>query len=176
MIVDGDFILWESNTICRYLAGRAGRSDLLPAEPQARARVEQWMDWQTTELHAAWRYAFLAIVRNRPARPDPKAVAASVAAWNRHMEILERQLERTGAYAAGAEFTLADVALGVSAHRWIATPIELAEAAGSAGVLRPPRRAAGVRPPRARQHALSAIRTYPSHSESGCGTALPILR
>ncbi|HEX4236049.1 MAG TPA: glutathione S-transferase [Caldimonas sp.] len=124
VIVDGDFVLWESNTICRYLAGRAGRSDLLPAEPQARARVEQWMDWQTTELNTSWRYAFLAIVRSIPAQPDPQAIAASIAAWNRHMEILERQLDRTGAFAAGPEFTLADIALGVSTHRWVATPIE----------------------------------------------------
>jgi len=44
VLCEGDFVLWESNSICRYLATRAGRHDLLPAEPQARARVEQWMD------------------------------------------------------------------------------------------------------------------------------------
>ncbi len=46
VIVDDGFVLWESNTVCRYLAARHGRDDLLPTEPQARARVEQWMDWQ----------------------------------------------------------------------------------------------------------------------------------
>jgi glutathione S-transferase len=124
VIVDGDFVLWESNTICRYLAGREGRADLLPAEPKARARVEQWMDWQTTQLNGAWRYAFLSIVRHSPPQPDAEALAASLAAWHRHMQILARQLERTNGYAAGAEFTLADVALGVSTHRWFATPME----------------------------------------------------
>src|SRR4051812_47849853 len=107
VIVDGDFVVWESNTICRYLAGREGRTDLLPAEPKARARVEQWMDWQATELNGAWRYAFLSIVRLSPAHADAEAVAVSIAAWHRHMEILERQLETTGAYAVGADFTLA---------------------------------------------------------------------
>lgn len=29
-------VLWESNTICRYLAAREGRDDLLPIEPMAR--------------------------------------------------------------------------------------------------------------------------------------------
>jgi glutathione S-transferase len=124
VIVDGDFVLWESNTICRYLAGREGRTDLLPNEPKARARVEQWMDWQATELNGAWRYAFLSIVRKSAAHTDPQAVAASLAEWHRHMRILERRLETTGACAAGAAFTLADVALGVSTHRWIATPME----------------------------------------------------
>ena len=38
VLIDGDFVLWESNRICRYLAGRASRGDLLPGNPQARAR------------------------------------------------------------------------------------------------------------------------------------------
>ena len=38
VVRDGDFVLRESNTICRYLAAKAGRTDLLPAEPAARAR------------------------------------------------------------------------------------------------------------------------------------------
>ena len=124
VLVDGDFVLWESNTICRYLAGREGRSDLLPAAPAARARVEQWMDWQATELNNASRYAFLSIARKSPAHQDADAVAASIAAWNRHMQIFERQLEKTGAFAVGPEFTLADIVLGVATHRWARTPIE----------------------------------------------------
>ena len=124
VIVDGDAVLWESNTICRYLAGRHGRADLLPLEPLARARVEQWMDWQLGDLNNAWRYAFMARVRQSPAHQDPAAIAASVAGWNRHMAILESQLARTSAYAAGAAFTLADIVLGLSTHRWFAAPIE----------------------------------------------------
>lgn len=124
VIRDGDFVLWESNTICRYLAGREHRTDLLPAEPRGRARVEQWMDWQATELNGAWRYAFLGLVRASAAHADPTAIAASVAAWNHHMAILDRQLGSTGAYAAGETFTLADVVLGLSTHRWLQTPIE----------------------------------------------------
>lgn len=53
VLMDGDFVLWESNTICRYLIARQAREDLLPSQPQPRALVEQWMDWQTTELNNA---------------------------------------------------------------------------------------------------------------------------
>ena len=59
VIQDGDFILWESNAICRYLAGKHPRGTLLPEDPAGRARVEQWMDWQATELNSAWRHAFM---------------------------------------------------------------------------------------------------------------------
>jgi glutathione S-transferase len=124
VIVDGDFVLWESNAICRYLCNKTGGGQLLPAEAQARARVEQWMDWQATELNNAWRYAFMALVRGSPAHRDPVQIEASIANWNRHIGILERRLAATGAYAAGERFSLADVVIGLSVNRWMLTPME----------------------------------------------------
>lgn len=121
VLIDGDFVLWESNSICRYLANRQGATALLPTEPQARARVEQWMDWQGGELNNAWRVAFLALVRGQPATPE--AIEASVASWNRHMAMLDGQLAKTGAFVTGAHFTLADIVLGLAAQRWRNAPI-----------------------------------------------------
>jgi glutathione S-transferase len=124
VIQDGDATLWESNTICRYLAGKHQRADLLPAAPIDRAQVEKWMDWQATELNNAWRYAFMGLVRQSAAHRDPTAIAASVVQWNRHMGILEAQLSKTEAYVNGAVLTLADIVLGLSVHRWMAAPID----------------------------------------------------
>jgi glutathione S-transferase len=124
VIVDGDVVLTESNTICRYLAASAARYDLLPVSPAARARVEQWMDWQATDLNSAWRYAFVALVRKLSGYADASMIAASAREWNRLMGLLDRQLDKTGGYVAGAELTLADIVLGLSTHRWLATPIE----------------------------------------------------
>ncbi len=124
VIVDDGVALWESNTICRYLAARHGRTDLLPADPLARAHVEKWMDWQLAELNGAWRYAFMALVRGSAAHTDEAAIGASVMAWNRHMGILDRQLAHTGAFVAGDTFTLADIVLGLSTNRWLSTPME----------------------------------------------------
>jgi glutathione S-transferase len=121
---DGDFVLWESNTICRYLAGREGRSDLLPTEPAARARVEQWMDWQAGELNNAWRYAFMGLVRKSPAHQDAAAIQASLQQWQRHMQIAEDVLARTGAFMVGNTFTLADVVIGLAVQRWFMTPFD----------------------------------------------------
>jgi glutathione S-transferase len=124
---DGAFVLWESNSICRYLARRERRDDLLPGDPQRGAIVEQWMDWQAGELNNSWRYAFMALVRQSPAHTDPAAIAHSVAEFNRHMAMLDRQLERTGAFVAGDTFTLADVVLGLSVQRWLGLPMDHAE-------------------------------------------------
>jgi glutathione S-transferase len=124
VLVEDGRVLWESNSICRYLAARAGRTDLLPAEPWARAQVERWMDWQATELNNAWRYAFMALVRRDPGFAEPGRVAASLADWAGRMAILEAQLAATGGYVAGPGFSLADVVLGLSVNRWLMTPME----------------------------------------------------
>jgi glutathione S-transferase len=123
VIRDGSFVLWESNTICRYLAAMQGSTDLLPAVPAERALVEQWMDWQAGELNNSWRYAFMALVRRSPAHTDATAVAAGVSGWNEQMTLLDGQLRKTGAFVTGERFTVADVVLGLSTHRWFMTPL-----------------------------------------------------
>ena len=124
VIQDGEFVLWESNAICRYLAGRQPRATLLPADPQARALVEQWMDWQATDLNMAWRYGFLALARHSTAHTDPAAIAHSVAEWNQHMRMLDAHFAHGGQFVTGEFFTLADVVLVLSTHRWLHTPME----------------------------------------------------
>lgn len=124
VIQDEGSTLWESNSICRYLAGKYQRADLLPLELMDRAQVEKWMDWQATELNNAWRYAFMALVRRSALHGDQAATAASVAEWNRNMGILDAQLSATGAYVNGTIFTLGDIVLGLSVHRWMAAPID----------------------------------------------------
>lgn len=121
VIIDGE-PLWESNVILRYLAAAHGRTDLLPAEPLARAQVEKWMDWQATEFNNAWRYAFQALVRRSPAFSDAAELQASIRAWSRHVGILDEAL-RSSAYVAGEAFTLADIPIGLSVNRWFAAPI-----------------------------------------------------
>ena len=121
---DGDFTLWESNSIIRYLATRYGDGSLYPAEARARARVDQWIDWQASDLNRAWSYAFMSLVRLSPAHQDSQAIEASCAEWSRYMQILDRQLEATGGYVAGSRFSLADIPVGLSVNRWFHTPFE----------------------------------------------------
>ncbi|MQQ99885.1 glutathione S-transferase family protein [Glaciimonas soli] len=124
VIKDDDFVLWESNAICRYLCVKHQRTDLLPDAPKGRAEVEKWMDWQATELNNAWRYAFMALVRNSAAHNDPHQLANSIESWNKHIGILDQQLQASGMFVTGSNFTVADVVLGLSVHRWFAAPIQ----------------------------------------------------
>ncbi|MBB3194699.1 glutathione S-transferase N-terminal domain-containing protein [Roseateles terrae] len=119
------FSLWESNAICRYLALRERREDLLPTAPRRRAQVDMWMDWQAGDLNNSWRYAFMGLVRQSPAHQDPALIASGVSQWNRHMALLDAQLLASGGpWVLGQDFTLADVVLGLATHRWCAAPIE----------------------------------------------------
>ncbi|HCT7983375.1 glutathione S-transferase [Serratia liquefaciens] len=135
VLIDGDRVLWESNTICRYLACREGRQDLLPTEPGARAAVEMWMDWQATDLNNAWRYVFMSRVRQDAAYQDPERLAAAEREWNRLMGMLEQHLAQGNAYIAGTTFSLADVVIGLSLNRWLMTPFSRPDYPGLQGYL-----------------------------------------
>jgi len=124
VIRDGDFVLWESNTIIRYLAMRYNGAWLYPANPLARVRVDQWMDWQATDLNRSWSYAFLGLVRESPAHQNAAEIDASLKSWTKHMRILNGQLEATRAFIAGSQFSLADVPIALSINRWLCTPFE----------------------------------------------------
>ena len=87
VIIDEAGALWESNTICRYLSAKHQHhhTELLPSEPAARARVEQWMDWQATDLNSSWSYAFMALVRKDPEFQDAHRIDVGVRGWNQKM-------------------------------------------------------------------------------------------
>jgi glutathione S-transferase len=123
VIDDDGQVVWESNVIVRYLAASRGRPDLLAGEPAARARVEQWMDWQASDFNNSWRVCFQALVRRNPAFQDKAAIDASADLFNRMVGIIDGQLARTGAYITGGTFTVADIVIGLSLHRWQSVPM-----------------------------------------------------
>lgn len=126
VIDDDGVVLWESNTIVRYLAVSRGRFDLVPADPVARARVERWMDWQGSDFNNSWRVVFQALVRRNPAFQERAAIERSAQLFAEQVTIVDGELGRTGSYIAGPSFTAADIAIGLSLQRWRALPLEAA--------------------------------------------------
>jgi glutathione S-transferase len=118
VIVDDGFVLWESQPILRYLGEKTG-SQLWPREPKQRALVDQWMSWQAAEVVPAWGYVVQALLRNNPPNPEPARIEASIAGWGKAMRILDGQLEQTDGFVAGDQFSLADIVVGLSSHRWM---------------------------------------------------------
>lgn len=126
VLIDTDVTLWESHTILRYLANRYHGETLYPSDPVARARVDQWLDWQASDLNPAWSYAFLALARGSEAHKIPLMVERSIARWTQMMKVLDGHLA-TRPYVAGEVFSLADIVIGLSVNRWLATPFDKPE-------------------------------------------------
>ncbi|MBA4353492.1 MAG: glutathione S-transferase [Novosphingobium sp.] len=118
-IEDGDFALWESNAILRYLAAAhapAFRSN----DAKVRASGDRWMDWQF-HFADAQRDAFLGCVRHGKDGSDP-VVAKSAAAAVAMMAMLDAELARTP-WLSGPQFGIADIPMGVYAHTYHAIPV-----------------------------------------------------
>src|SRR5215207_2503034 len=122
-VKDGDLIMWESNTICRYLCATRNGERLYPRDPAARTHVERWMDWQLAVIGPPMGQLLMGLVRSSPETRDNAAIEAArrraATAWN----IVEEEV-RGQPYLAGAELSLAEIVLGTQIYRWFAFPIE----------------------------------------------------
>jgi glutathione S-transferase len=120
-LVDGEAIVWESNTILRYLSNKlAGGAALYPSEPAARSQVERWMDWQLASLNAP----YLGVFREAKKKEDERAAsfAADAKELSAQLEILEKGM---GGWIGGANFSIADICLGPIIDRALAFPVSL---------------------------------------------------
>jgi glutathione S-transferase len=124
-IEDSDFVLWESNSILRYLAMKH-HSPLYPADPAARASADRWMDWQLSTLSGAERNLFWGMVRTPPEKRDMATVMAAVKATGACWAIVDGWIAKHGGpYLDGGTMTIADIALGCYARRWLGEEVRV---------------------------------------------------
>jgi glutathione S-transferase len=122
-VQDGDVVIWESNTILRYLATTRGGARLYPTNPGPRTQVERWMDWQLATVTAPMTDLLFGLVRKIPPATEPARIEAARKRGHEVFGILERQLAKSD-YVAGSSLTLADICLGIFGYRWLNFPIE----------------------------------------------------
>ena len=70
---DGEVVLWESNTIVRYLAETRGSPPWFATDAAGRGLASQWMDWYLTRLHPPMTVIFMGQVRTAPEDRDREA-------------------------------------------------------------------------------------------------------
>ena len=121
---EGDFILWESNAIVRYLATKFCRGTLAPDDPREFADADRWLDWQATALNPVMTPAFHGLLR-APGSRGAAEIEDSRAKTEAAMDILERHLQGRDFLAKG--FTIADGAVCAAVHRWLNIPVRRAQ-------------------------------------------------
>ena len=126
LLEEGDFTLWESNVIVRYLCAQYASGTLYPMELRARFDAERWMDWQQTTINPAGRNAFVQLFRTPAERRDPALVAASEQSMQPLLAMLDAHLARLP-FIAGDRLTMADLPLACELHRWWGLPLRHAE-------------------------------------------------
>jgi len=122
-IVDGDFVLWESNSCSRYLAAKHGYGTMYPEDPQVRGNGERWMDWQLTTMSPTLVPVFWGMVRTAPEDRDMNAIEKARKELSANIAIVDRYLEKSE-YISGDHFNVTDIPLGIAAYRWFAMEIE----------------------------------------------------
>lgn len=119
-LIDGDVVIWESNTILRYLAALHAPA-LTGATPAEKTEVERWMDW----LLASVNTAYVAVFKDakKPVEERSADFATQAADLVAAMKILDGHLAGRDFVALG-RFTLAEVALAPIMKRCLGFPIE----------------------------------------------------
>lgn len=120
---DGDFVLWESNVIVRYLARQYGREPFAPADPKSWSSADKWMDWTATTLAMPFRDVFWNSVRRTPAERDHKELAAGLEECARQLAIADAALALSP-YLSGEAFGVGDIPLGCMAYAWFSMAID----------------------------------------------------
>ncbi|MCW5672371.1 MAG: glutathione S-transferase [Hydrogenophaga sp.] len=119
LLQDGDFTLWESNAIVRYLCAR--QNQLYPGDLRQRFDAERWMDWQQTTLNPAGSPGFKQWIRTPAAQRNHQVIAQSVAATEPLFTLLDEHLSRQP-FMAGDTLTMADIPIACEVHRWWGLP------------------------------------------------------
>ena len=116
-MVDGDFVLWESNAILQYAADKVGNDAAYPRDLKTRADINRWLLWESSSWFPSC-YVFLVENCVKPllgGQADPAVLDAQAAQFHKLAGILDARLAGK-AWVAGNAATIADIALAAPMH------------------------------------------------------------
>src|SRR6202047_1901504 len=111
------FLLWESNSVVRYLAAKHKATMLEPADLGTGAWASKWMDWQRAVAGPAIFECFWGLIRTPPEKRNHAAIEESKKKTTAAIAMMDAQLGKT-AYLAGDAFSYGDIPVGIIAYRF----------------------------------------------------------
>ena len=121
---DGDFILYESNSIIKYISDKF---DILRSDTQEKIALNnQWIDWSSSVFGLnCSHYTLHNILLPIDQRNTTLAIEAKKKIYS-CFELLNKQLEKTN-YLLDNELSLADIPVGCWLHRCVVLGLEITE-------------------------------------------------
>jgi glutathione S-transferase len=116
-MVDGDFVLWESNAILQYAADKYGKSQFYPTDLKTRADINRWLLWESSSWFPS-TYVYLVEHCVKPLlsqTADAKTIEAQDANFHKLAAILDARLAKH-AFIVGNSVSIADIALAAPMH------------------------------------------------------------
>jgi glutathione S-transferase len=126
-MVDGDFVLWESNAILQYAADKVGNQTVYPKDLQTRADINRWLLWESSSWFPSC-YVYLVENCVKPllgSNPDTELLKAQDDQFHKLAGILNERLAKQE-WIAGNQVTIADIALAapMHLHGWAQLPLD----------------------------------------------------
>ena len=101
-----DKVLWDSTAHLVYIARKYGGNAWLPTEPLQMAEIMQWMSFAQNEVQFGLQWARGVTVYDR----RPESFEGYLEDGRTALNVLERQLSKSGHWLALGHATLADIA------------------------------------------------------------------
>ncbi len=117
VISDKGEIVWESNTIIRYLFSQHGDAKPHDIDPVQRSHMERWMDWELATLQPDFIDLFWGYYRTPEHDRDLVQLEKSSRRCQSHFRLLDRHL-KNHRFLAGDYFTMGDIPCATSLYRY----------------------------------------------------------
>lgn len=108
VLVDGDFVMWESNALLLYIARKFAPNPYLPEDPEQFGKVAQWIVFGKTTLDTPLALARFWTKYLPPEKVDADALAQKRAAGRAALEVFNGCL--AGREFLADSYTVADIA------------------------------------------------------------------
>jgi len=124
VLVDKGSVIWESNTIVRYLSAAYGANSLWLDSPLQRSYADRWMDWELATLQPDFMGLFWGFYRMPESKRDDAQIENSKLQCERHFKMLDGHLKQNN-FVAGEAFSMGDIPVATGLYRYFEMGMEV---------------------------------------------------
>ncbi|MGY6275270.1 glutathione S-transferase family protein [Methylomonas sp. MgM2] len=117
VLADDGFVIWESNSIVRYLCATYSQNHLWLESPAERSLADRWMDWELATFQDDFLDLFWGFYRTPEVLRNQQRIQQAAERCEKHLALLDAHLA-SQAFLAGDAFTMGDIPVATSLYRY----------------------------------------------------------